>query len=489
MTLAEQPMRALEPDEETALISALRDLVERWGYETYVAAPLLEPSDSFFPDRYTPDPRGVRTVARRLARYAGLEDVAIELEVAEGASAMEETLLSLTDVSERRLHLTMWAQGPPDDVPLKLAHEVARAYEWLRAQYGRGEGYRAPALEGDELPEDDELRVSYAAHYLGFGLLAAMGAHQYRASGGLQGTQAITRWVHRTTGALPPRESCFLLAVQAVVRGVDEPTLRTWKRHLGANQTKHFTRFVAALRPRAESLRGQIGLPSVESWPEARAVDPAPLEDDGWRPAERQEVFDELPVFRRRQHNGWRAVAVAACGGVAAFFAALVGEMPTAVLGALVGGPLAAAAGYFVGKRIAKPDICSFCEAPASKGLERCAGCGNRFRGTIGESEHALDAIEKLDEFTAFGAQALEEQEDADPRYVERGCKCPHCGWIPDGEAHWECSECDAEMFNTFEHGGQCPACEHLFAETFCPHCDHVTPYEWWWPEHRDLDR
>ena len=60
------------------------------------------------------------------------------------------------------------------------------------------------------------------------------------------------------------------------------------------------------------------------------------------------------------------------------------------------------------------------------------------------------------------------------------------CGWIPDGGAHWGCDECDADDFNTLEHGGRCPGCKKEFDDTLCPKCENLAPYEWWWPSEED---
>lgn len=108
-------------------------------------------------------------------------------------------------------------------------------------------------------------------------------------------------------------------------------------------------------------------------------------------------------------------------------------------------------------------------------------GGAARTSGDVQPGETIFDAEERFADLVALGLVAGE-QPDAAQRYVKLGVKCPHCGWIPDGEAHWGCDACSADPFNTFEAGGECPACHEVFDDTLCPRCQHLSPYEWWWP-------
>jgi len=104
-------------------------------------------------------------------------------------------------------------------------------------------------------------------------------------------------------------------------------------------------------------------------------------------------------------------------------------------------------------------------------------------RGELAAHESHLDGLERLTDVTTFGGTiASADQEDAAARYVEAGVKCPSCGWIPDGEAHWGCDACEGDDFNTFAHGGECPHCAQVFDETLCPSCETLSAYDWWWP-------
>ena len=55
--------------------------------------------------------------------------------------------------------------------------------------------------------------------------------------------------------------------------------------------------------------------------------------------------------------------------------------------------------------------------------------------------------------------------------------RCPACGWEPGRDDHWSCT-C-GHAWNTFDTGGECPACDQKWTDTQCPRC-HV------WSKHRD---
>lgn len=468
------------------LLARMSALIARRGAQTYLTAPLLEPNDRCFPDPYSSDLAGLRTVARRLLRYAGLEGLAVDMYGAERASddPLAQTSVVLTHVDERSLELGVWGIGEPEEVPLVLAHEVARAYHELGRSVGRSDGpYRSVVLDVDaeEEPDDEhEEEVSLTACYLGFGLLVALGSHRYKAHGEIAGYTAITRWVHRRLGALTPDEAAFLLAAHAVVREVDEATLEDWRGRLSVNVRKDFARYLEDLGEDRDGLVEALGLPEPP-WPEPAELDPAPLEDDGWEPAAPDDAPIEHPVFRFPQNAGW---SLAVAGGVASLVGLFVvlAEDPALVWGVLVGGPLLSFVAYFGGKQIHRGDECTGCGSKLGADDVRCAKCGGTIVGALRENESHLEALERAGVRTTHDGLLAEEQTDADPRYTIRGVKCPTCAWIPDGEPHWDCEECDGEPFNTFEHGGECPHCNHVFEETWCPKCDHSNPYDWWWP-------
>jgi len=482
----------LDDEANAELLRQMRERVERWGHETYVAAPVLEANDHYFPDPYSPDIRGVRTVARRLLKHVGLDDLDVDAGgvKAEDHDALAQTYVVLGELTERRFVIDVYEIGAAEEVPLVLAHEVARAYGRLRSGPMRStHPYRAPAFQEDEEPEADraeEANASLTGMYLGLGLLVALGAHRYRATGEMAGTMAITRWVHECLGGLSPNEACFLLAAQAVARNEPDEVTERWRKALSPNERKSFSRFLRELRPEREALLARLGLPDEATWPAHDDTSFEPLDDDGWQPKddeveEEDEEVARRPIFRVSRHQGFNGLM----GGTAIstlVFTAIAANAPEFIMAAALAVPVSALAAFLGGSRISRTDMCSACEGLVPDGQDLCPGCDGLVRGRLKKGQsHAL-AVEALPDITTFGLIAAP-QDGAAKRYVDLGVKCPNCGWIPDGEAHWKCDACDGADFNTFAHGGECPHCSEVFEDTLCPRCDHMTTYEWWWPE------
>ncbi len=491
-------MSTLSPEDRERWLERMREHVERFGPTTYLAAPIVEPNDRFFPDRYTPDLRGVRTVARRLLGYAGLGDLAVDVFGRSSAEVdpLAETLIVLSAADANAVDFGVWALGRPEDVPLVLAHEVARAYRLLRGRSRRAaeHPYRVALREDDDEPAEpdaeEEEDVSLAAFYLGFGLISTLGAHQYRATGELRGMYTVTRWVHRSVGALHPEVACFLLAAQCAVRDPSDDAIEALASSLGANERARFTRYLRELRVDRDALCETLGLPPRSEWPAPPAHTAEPLEDDGWEPREEDVATDPLPnegrpVFRRRQD---RAVLFGVLGGSLGALLSLGAVLVDRSLGGwvLAGAAASAVGGWLLGRSRRAPDLCSdpSCEARLPEDAATCPRCGGTIRGEIGPSEAHLRAVEGLGGVSAFGADVDPRlNESADPRYVELGVACPHCAWIPDGDAHWSCDSCAGEPFDTFATRARCPSCDRAFDETFCPTCGTASPHEFWWPE------
>src|SRR5258706_229165 len=60
-------------------LDRLRELIQRVGVESLLRAPLVTPEDRWFPDRWTPDLETVRRLLLRLADYAGMSELGIEV--------------------------------------------------------------------------------------------------------------------------------------------------------------------------------------------------------------------------------------------------------------------------------------------------------------------------------------------------------------------------------------------------------------------------
>ena len=59
---------------------------------------------------------------------------------------------------------------------------------------------------------------------------------------------------------------------------------------------------------------------------------------------------------------------------------------------------------------------------------------------------------------------------------------CPQCDWEPPPSARWTCG-CGHD-WNTFDTGGQCPACGTVHRDTQCPRCVRWSKHHDWY---RDL--
>lgn len=57
--------------------------------------------------------------------------------------------------------------------------------------------------------------------------------------------------------------------------------------------------------------------------------------------------------------------------------------------------------------------------------------------------------------------------------------RCPRCEWEPQREDRWSCS-C-LFVWNTFDTGGVCPACQMRWLETMCLQCHDWSQHEDWY--------
>ena len=85
-------------EEREHLLEELRSLIERRGAETFLAAPIREPTPQDFPDPFEPTAGGVEVLLRRVMAYAGLGALPFRLHL---FSAPEE-IRELSDRGERR---------------------------------------------------------------------------------------------------------------------------------------------------------------------------------------------------------------------------------------------------------------------------------------------------------------------------------------------------------------------------------------------------
>jgi len=70
-----------DEDERSHLLEQLATLLQAEGENTFLSGPIIEPTDTWFPDRWSPDAGGVECLLRRLLGYAGLGALTLTLEI------------------------------------------------------------------------------------------------------------------------------------------------------------------------------------------------------------------------------------------------------------------------------------------------------------------------------------------------------------------------------------------------------------------------
>lgn len=270
------------PQEREWLLARLREIIAYAGRRRFLEAPIVEPTDEFFPDRWTPGPKGVTRLALRVLRHAGMERFGVDLEL-----CTSETVPIFDDrgrVFSKR-HLTdaaAWYSTldgglchfgvdtsnleHPRELAAILCHEVAHAFrDWKGLAY--------------EAREEDEPLTDLTAVYLGFGILSTNLSYRYRAS-------SAGGWSHARGGYLSPVELSFVLGVQAVARASDESGRRRIAGFLEVNQAAFFRAACDLLDDDRPAVLAALGLEGV-----AAVHVPARAFNRG------------LPVFRIR--SGW----------------------------------------------------------------------------------------------------------------------------------------------------------------------------------------
>lgn len=269
-----------DADEREAILDALAGLVHRRGYEHLALAPLVEPDERHFPDRWAGGEASVRRVVQRLLVYADLEalEPVVEVEDDVGLGPMAPVGVGSPgwfhklDAGRPIIRVRESSLRDPFVLVPALARAVAAAF---RAHHGLA--VREPLAE--------ERFVDLTAVYLGFGLItlpALVRHHTSRA--GARVRSAVSR-----VGAVEPRALSFALAVVLAIRGTDDRRRKSIAALVGDNPAAFIAAATAWLGTLAPPLAERLGIPPRASWPEPPALSmlTAPLPDDG--PAMSQE--------------------------------------------------------------------------------------------------------------------------------------------------------------------------------------------------------
>jgi hypothetical protein len=377
-----------QPDRETReqLLGVLAELVAKGGAGPLLLPPVA-PGQDAFPEPWAPTAAGVQLVLRRLLWHAGLaRAVEIEDHRAEKAPPTERkpaTRVELTEVARDKARFTLYLVGE-DDVAGTLAHEVGTAFAALHRSE-KTDPYRTaepPSITID--PDRDLERGTIATVYLGLGVLAANAAfQQYSSAGRFNGGYVPLEYDVLRAGALPMSALAYLVAVQATVRGDDEPP-----KGLAPPQRDEVTAWMKTLDGQRGALCERLGIATSELR-EVRAARPEiePLDDElppFEEPAPRQ------TAFRWHTHRGGVGFVAGTFMGMGFAFVVSRGLLPITMVGG-------ATAGHVIGRRVRAPR-CSACATVLPEGATTCARCGAVLRGDIATLSERLDAEERLEE-------------------------------------------------------------------------------------------
>ncbi len=189
----------------------MRWLAEQFGIDQLLGAPVVTPTEEFFPDPYDGDAAGARRLLDFLCGFMGVAPGSVSLEVC--ADVQLPGAAGHYDPSGRKTIRVAESQlGDPERLLATLAHELA--HEIL---LGR-------KLLDPNAP-DHELVTDLLPVFLGVGLFAANAT--VRASAGFSG--GWSWWQVARQGYLPSRVFGYALALFAFARGEDDPA---WAVHL-----------------------------------------------------------------------------------------------------------------------------------------------------------------------------------------------------------------------------------------------------------------
>ena len=356
---------------------------ERVGWDSFVANPMLTPDPKWFPDAWSPDRRGVRRLATRILRYAGLEhEVAVEVEPPpeEGVVAW----FSGIDEGACKFGIDPAQLAHEDTFVAALCHEACHAFR---------------RHHGIELTNHDreEEATDLTSVFLGFGVYALNGSDQFDARGELIGTMVRTHFHVQRLGYLSPVSLAYLLAVQVVVRELSPKARRRFASYLRANQRASFEAALEELRDKAAFLRDRLRMPDRSTWPEPRTEPITIVLEDEEPPSAPEPVSAKT----RRNRGAWSvrmmrsagATWMVAGGGLGMLLGVWSsGSVPAGGAQIVTVVVMVAAFGY-VGLRLGRgwrADECSACEARVPLHADTCPACGVELVGEVADAEERL---------------------------------------------------------------------------------------------------
>lgn len=397
MTRADQP--PAEADREL-LLAALARVLKELGWQRFARAPIVLPTDAFFPDAFAPDPSGVATLAGRLAAHAGLDDLSIEVVVPRSMSledlAMMDARSSAPELEEAP-PATIWLaelQGEIARVAVEPDLLAVRSRAGMVAETARAIAAAELALAGlIEVRRAVEAReVDVAAVALGLGVIVTNAALRLRRHTESAGLAVRSRDEIDVVTALAPNELTFLLAAQHVARGDSAEDRDRIAAQLEPDQRAAFLASIALLE--RDALCAALDLPDPSSWPEPSEVVAAEPRVRVVVPEDAR--HERTPVVRIRLFRTVDHATLASIAGLFVFVVLVVVEVDAGA--ALAVWPVATVLGALAG-RMRRADVCSRreCGARLPLGASACPGCGGTIEGEcepgkVLEAEEAIEA-------------------------------------------------------------------------------------------------
>lgn len=411
------------PEERATMLADFEGLVHARGWTWLVTSPLLEATPDYFPDRWSGGAPSLRRLFRRLARYAGLEDIPVHVEIHPVDPGTGSPVITAPSTRDGAVWfdaagpgLSFHAEGSVMRTPQQVVPAAARAmaHAWLD-HHGL-------------LPKEDQARgrlIDLATVYLGFGVITTAAAHQHiaTAAGGFRADRKQLR-----LGILGPRNMAFALSIYALARRLGPKGRKQIARRMAPNPAAFFKAGAAWLEGQRPALTERLGIPERDEWPPARDVDvltgplpaaaddpgnaggPESPEDDAAVAAEQEEARQHedrgvkdmnvgRPVFRVQARWGAKlgrflAMAVFIGGGF------VVRSMPGSGVTMThlgIGAVGLGALGYLVGL-LFRDERCSEpkCGAALDATMTACPRCGGTIAGTIKNAKERLAAEEAL---------------------------------------------------------------------------------------------
>jgi hypothetical protein len=419
------------PPEREWLLTQTAQLLAAQGHASYLRAPMLEPTASYFPDRWAGGEASVRRLLLRLLRYAGHPGIDVEVVIHEADPARRGEVLAKPAPMRNKDPVAWFVRRDAEVLHFACEEAILREPENLVPALARAVAHAHRVLAGLQNPDNQRL-IDLTGVALGFGLLTTDACQRFYAqsAGGFRSTRAEFR-----LGALSVQDMSFLLALQFAARGTDKRTLRKLLGGVQPNQAAFVREALAWLEQLDPPVRERLNLPSQDRWPPAPelATLTGPLEDPRRNPEqlvsgsgvfddaiddedadERLEKDDEprrdidrgirlanrgKPVFRIERSGAWRMAKLLGLPVVLLGFLFSCGEfgvdvkmelvMPIALVLAVVG---LVVGSFFTDRRCSEPK----CGSKLGVDESHCPLCGGVVMGVITHPSQRLGAEEDL---------------------------------------------------------------------------------------------